>query len=256
MAKQQSLAEIASGKSVDVVVDDFGGMSVVTTNTVGPYVVFAQPKATEQWTSLVQKVPGVRDGDQVLVYPEPEQPVPLRPMRFTMVACKQYWVKKDASGNMLEKPKEEQQSRVKDANGNKWAEEVFAACIVYAPRGGEVDAVPATCTFKTVKCQAAITMKQQIEAASKPEWADQGPAHKAAFAAFSKPFLRVVGAVSTSERKGASNFTYVQARAVVAPATPAEYVAVKRLMEEGDGLKKLKDLAEQYHSRLNMLFAK
>lgn len=244
MAKQQSLAEIASGKSLDVVVDDFGGLSVAASSAIGPYVLFAQPKATDQWTSLVQKLPGIQDGDQVLVYPDPEPPIRLTPMRFTMMACKQFWVKLDDAGNQVGAPSVEQKPRAE-----RWNEWVFAACIVYAQRDGEVEAVPSTCMFKTVKCPAAVTLKLQIEAADKPEWADQSMAHKAAFSAFSKAFLRVVASVQTSKRTAGSGFSYVQARSIVAPATPTEYIAVKKLLE-AKGLEKFKSLLEQYNSRL------
>jgi hypothetical protein len=219
-------------------------LDVIATKTRTPYVVFAQPKATDQWTSFATKLPGLQDGDQVLVYPEPGPVVKLQPMRFTMVACKQYWAQKDGAGNRLavsatQKPKHE-----------KWSEEVHAACIIYVQKDGSTEAVPAGCTFKTVKCPAALSVKLQIEAAEKPEWAQQSEAHKMAFAALSKPFLRVVGSVSINKRTSGAGFSYTGARAIVSPATPAEWMALKNLIEAEDGKTKLAELASAYKQRL------
>lgn len=211
-----------------------------------PYVVFAQPKATEQWTEFATKLPGLQDGDQIMVHPEPGGVERLQPMRFTMMQCKQYWVSKDPAGNRLGASAE---PHVRQAG---WAEEVLAACLVYVPRGGGVEAVPASCVFKTVKCPAALSVKLQIDAAEKPEWADQSPAHKMAFAALAKPFLRVVGSVTTGKRTSSGGYGYVGARSIVSPATPAEWKAVKDLLESG-GVETLRKLADHYRGRLSEL---
>lgn len=245
MAKSLAATIAAPGTEVlDLETPDFGGLSVAATRVNVPYVVFAQPKATEQWTSLVTKLPGIQDGDQVLVYPDPDPPVRLQPMRFTMISCKQFWVKKDAQGQSQGKP-----SLTPMPRAEGWKEEVFAACIVYVQRGGDLEAVPASCVFKTVKCGAALGLKLQIDAAEKVEWAEQSPAHKMAFAAFKSAYLRVVAAVAVGKRTAGSGFGYVPARSIVAPATPAEYGALQKLMANG-GKEKIAKLSEHYKLRL------
>lgn len=248
MAK--SLAAASEPALRDLTVpDDFSvsGYEITATRVVVPYVVFAQPKATEQWTELSRTVQGIQDGDQILVRPDPEKPVRLQPMRFTMAACKQYWVQKDPGGARVgvsaeQKPRTE-----------RWNEEVLAACIVYVQDGGSLEAVPASCVFKTTKCPAALAVSKQVEVASKPEWADESPAHKMAFAALAKPYLRVVGTVSVGRRTAASGFGYVTARAVVAPAGPAEWKALKDLVESSAGMQSLRDLSAHYKQRLQEL---
>lgn len=220
-----------------------GALQIEPTKTIVPYVVFAQPKATDQWTDLAGKIPGLQDGDPVLVFPEPTPPVVLRPMRFTMVACRQYWVQKDPGGAVIGTSSESK------PRTDRWNEHVLAACIVYVQRGSDVEAVPASCVFKTVKCGAALSVKTQIDAAAKIEWAEQSPAHKMAFASLAKPFLRVVGTVHMSKRTAASGYGYVQAKAIVAPATPVEWKALKEFIEN-DGSNKLRELAVHFKQKL------
>jgi hypothetical protein len=245
MAKQSLIAQ-HSAEALDMPNDVFGNapMTVVPTKVRVPYALFAQPKATDQWAELSSKLPSLQDGDQVLVYPEPDAPVQLRPMRFTMLGCQQYWVQRDGAGNQIGKASTEAKSRAE-----KWNEEVLASCIVYVPRGGDLAAVPASCVFKTVKCPAVLSLKLQIEEAAKVTWADTSPAHKIAFAAFQKPWMRVVASVSTNKRTSSGGYTYVGARSVCSPATPAEYGALRKMLED-DGIAKLRTLSEHYHQRL------
>lgn len=254
MAKPAGLIEISQGNPVDIVLEEVGAISVVASRAIGPYVVFAQPKATEQWTSLARAIPGLKDGDPCLVRPDPEKPVLLQPLRFTMMACTQYWLQTDpkkqgaridgVNPSLVQKPRSD--------GPYSWLENVFAAAIVYVPVDGKVVAVPATVGFKTVKCPAALSLKLAIEEAEKPEWAEQSMAHKAAFQAFAKPWLRVVAAVNLTPRSGTGN-PYVAARSVCAPAGPEEYRATRELMASEDGMKSLRGLKEHYLGRLKEL---
>lgn len=231
------------------------GLDVVATYAQVPYVVFAQPKATDQWTALATRLPGMQDGDQVLVWPEPRLPERLSPMRFTMVCCKQYWVQKLPGG--ARGPVSVEQKPWK----SDWAEEVHAACVVYVQRDGGLEAVPASCTFKTVKTRAALSVKLQVEAAAREDWAGLSEVHRMAYAALAKPFLRVVGTVSVQRSTGPTGNPMAKATASVVPASPAEWRALKELSEDpGDaatkrpsGRERLAALARSYHGRLATL---
>lgn len=249
MAKSQVAASTSTMAPIDLPdVFESTALDVIATKTRVPYVVFAQPKATDQWTAFAMKLPGLQEGEQILVYPEPGPVVKLQPMRFTMIACLQYWVQKDGAGNRVGI------SKTQKPRTDKWGEEIHAACIVYSTHSGQTEAIPASCTFKTVKCPAALSVKLQIEAAEKVEWAQQSEAHKMAFAALSKPFLRVVGSVSVNKRTAQSGFSYTSARAIVSPATPTEWLALKNLIESPDGKQQFADLSAAYKQRLAELF--
>lgn len=217
-----------------------GALQASPTQARGCYVVFAQPKAVAQWTDLSARIPGLRDGDQVMVRPDGSV-VRLQPMRYQLISAKQYFVKKNPQGGARESCKD-----VADAEHK--AEEVHAACVVFL----DGEAVPCTATFKTTKCNAVTTLVAAVKAAKDPKWAQQSEAHRVAFSTCVKPFLRVVGTVQTFDvPKPPSGWPYVGAKCIVSPATPTEWMMWNALYQSKDGKDRLREVALSFRGWLS-----
>lgn len=221
--------------------DGGSAIEVTSTRAISPYVVFAQPKAIDQWAEFAAAIPGLADGDQVLVMPSGHK-IKITPMRFSLIQAKQYFLKKDPQGNVVQGSVTTEQRTKADG----YSEEVQAAIIVYLPDG---TAVPASALFKTVKCGAALGMKLAIEDAAKPEWSKHSEQHRAATAYCAQPWLRVVGTTRIGNRTGGKGFKYTPATVTTAPTGPFEWQAVKNLLA-GGGKESMKELAAHYNARL------
>jgi len=190
-----------------------------------PYVVFAQPKAGDQWKGLLRHFPDLNDGDPVLVYPEPRKPERLSPFRCTLLHAKQYWsvVDKNQQGKELSQHAAEPDAGSLKANEGV-AERIYTALIVYKDGA----AIPATCLAKTVKCGAFVTLNEAVKMAMTPDWARNGADYEASVAACASPFARVVAQITVSGKPGNGN-PYFPARAHISASGVAEWKALAEL---------------------------
>lgn len=236
-AQSQPQGELAPVGAFNVA-ETFGetGVMQVAPRLQLPYLVFAQPKAEQQFRFLMSHFPDIEDGDPVLMYPEPQKPVRIVPLKCTIVAAKQYFAQRDPSGKELA-----WSSTAKPG----WAERILTAMILY----WEGKALPCTCTFKTTKCAAAHAIVDEINKCQEPEWANKGPEYKQAATVCSTPFTRIVATITVAGKTSRkTNLSYKITKPVIAPSGPTEWQMLGALLK--DNMTAFKDIADAYKARL------
>lgn len=168
---------------------------------------------------LTAAIRDLQDGDPVLVLPEPELPIRLQPLRFSLFAAFGYFADVDQAGTILSAGHE------KTEKLNR--EHVEAVVFIYLPER----LVPARMTFKTTKCQAAHKAIAALKLAAEPGWAKLSPEHGTSMMA-PYPWSRFSVSVRTSTRTSrTSGFKYVAADADIRPTGVTEWKLI------GDSLK-------------------
>ena len=204
-----------------------------------PYLVFAQPKAIDQWNLLIRTLGDVEDGDPILMFPEPTKPMKLSPLRFILAHSFQYWVTVDNSGKETGWFKE-------DGQGRK--ERILTALYVLLPD----DIWPVTCTFRTTKCGAVFACVEEIKASMEPDWIKGGEAFALAVQACGRPSNRVVATVNVRGKTSAGGSAYKLAKATLAPTGAAEWKLLTKLTTS-EKKEALDDMAKSYKDRVDYI---
>lgn len=199
----------------DLIPVNYGGGEIAVGESLyqrTPYVVFASTKSPA-FADLSRDLPGLQDGDPVIVT---EPPVRLNPFRFYLIDGFQHWSILDGEG----KPFKTTLDKEKAAESRDWKEHVETLLIVVTEEG----LVPARCTFKTTKTNAAMKAVQTLRIARDAEaWGGISPAHKATLGipqAWARFLTTVTLKRGTSRSSG---FAYVAANAFVEPTGVAEW---------------------------------
>jgi hypothetical protein len=202
-----------------------------------PFVTFATPKS-QLWPKLTASLPGLQDGDPVLVRPDPETPVRLVPFRFHVVAAKQFFANTADDGSLVktyaEKP---------DGKSDEYIE---TALLVYTDAG----IVAARCTWKNTKCPAAHEACKALNLAASPDWSKQSADHAASMRA-PKPFMRFT-CISTPQVRSsrATGRRYVTTRGQIVPTTIADVDKLSAYFREESNAQKLRDVADHLTRRM------
>lgn len=221
--------------------DVFGEAPAPVVSKFGtPYITFAHPNKKDEWIKLGANV---EEGEMFLVDGERITKLPVA--KVNIVKVKQYWVDKNAAGEVqrsswTEKPW-------------PWAEHMDAVVLLHLPDR----IVVANVNPHTTKCAAFVTLAKTLIDAATPEWADRSPAHKETLV-IPQPFLRFFGEISlASPRTGKkSGKLYRVTQCSVKPTTNTEAVALKAFIADPESSKKLQDAADRYTSRIAELEAK
>lgn len=263
MAKQQSLASQQQPENLPAQVGDFqlpaifgenAAVEVMPRFTV-PYLSFSQPAAKAQWAEFLRKFPDIEDGDPVLVYPDGNMIRP-QPLNLTICTAKQFYAvrAKDKGGQELERysKKADALAALKGDKNKDVVERIWAALIVYLP----TEALPCTCMFKSVKCNAAQKISDEIRKSESPDWREQGADFDLAFTQCKTPFSRVVGLVTISGKTGKeSGQSYRETKATVRPSNLKDWRLLAHLLTE-EGMSKMRAVADAYSNRLAELCIK
>jgi hypothetical protein len=210
-----------------------------------PYVIFASSKSPN-WAKYVAAVPGLSEGDQLLIQPEPLPVVKLVPMRFMLLSARQFWTVLDGAGEVSEAF-----ASADDADSK--AQETIEAMVLVL-HGARV--IPARVSFRTTKCKAAHVAIKAREYAATPDWADQSDDHKATLAV-SEPALRFVATVRTSLKTSrSSGYKYQLATSVISPVTAAEMGQLAEFFGSDAGREQLIAVREGYERRVADIAAK
>lgn len=184
-----------------------------------PYVLFVSPKG-QTFAKISQQIPDLQDGDPILV--RGDSYTRLNPFRFYLIQAFQHFSIVDGQGQITETTLDPDVA--KEDKDRKWSEHVETVLIAVLPDGS---LVPATCTFKTTKTNAAHRAIDELKAAADVDsWSARSPEHKASSVA-SWPYARFVTTVTlkrgTAKRSG---FAFVAANAFTRPTGLADWQAL------------------------------
>ncbi len=215
---------------------EIGGVLPESTRT--PYVSFIYAKS-KNYSTFLQQIPDLKEGEPVLVRPEPHIPVILRPFRYFLLSCTQYWGDFNKSTGALVRS-----SAVKQPAPFK---ETVEALILVIHEG---KLVPACVRFKATTCPAWAPAKRAFEASKLASWAKLSPDH-AFTAKIPQPWARfVTSANRTLKPNRETQELYPTMEAVSNPTSASELDHVVNFFQDAKGLKTLADVQAEYIKHL------
>ena len=231
LASRKEVVESNPGAGLPV---GFGGESNIAVSAplyqTNPYVLFVSPKG-QTFAKIAQQIPDLQDGDPVLI--RGDKYTRLNPFRYYLIQAFQHFSVVDSLGKILETTLDPETA--KNDKARKWAEHVETVLIVILPDGS---LVPATCTFKTVKTNAAHKSIEELKAAEDIDsWSERSPEHKASAVA-PWPYARFVSTVTLKRGTSKGGFAFVSANAFTRPTGLADWQALGENFKD-DNFKKL-----------------
>lgn len=201
-----------------------------------PYITFAHPRRSDEWSKLVAKFKNVGEGDMYFIG---DELVRLDIAKLSLICCKQYWALTNATGEL-------QKTSEVDMPG--WKEHIEAVVLVYLP--GRVS--PANICFRTTKCPAGKTLSDALVAAQSPQWGEESDAHKWTMQ-IQQPFMRFFGEVTIlpARTSKTSGLPYKPTACTIKPTGPDEWSVLKPFTENPESQVMLDKAAERYQARLN-----
>ncbi len=215
---------------------EIGG--VLPEHTRTPYVSFVYAKSKNYSTTL-QQIPDLKEGEPVLFLPAPAVPTVLRPFRYFLLSCSQYWGDFNKSNGCLIRS-----SAVKQPAPFK---ETVEALILVVHDG---KLVPACTRFKATTCPAWAPAKRAFDASKLPSWAKLSPDH-AFTAKIPHPWARfVTSANRTLKPNRETQELYPTMEAVSNPTTASELDHVVSFFQDAKGLALLAEVQKEYVKHL------
>lgn len=245
MAKGQTLAsnlpELKGDFKLPSVLDSAPTPMIDSFNS--PYVTFAHPKRSDEWSKVRAVHPAVEEGDIFLVE---KVPTYLPQIKLTMMAYRQLWVHSNDSGSII-------LAVSKQEEPHPFKERIESVVLVYL----EDRVVPATMTFKTTKCGAAHSLSDALLEAATEDWAKKSQAHAETLVA-QKPFMRYFGLVRLGpQRTGKkTGLPYVPAEATISPTSVPEWKALGKAFQDPKFSEVLNSVTSRYESRVKELLDK
>lgn len=214
-----------------------------------PYVLFVHPRGAN-FAELKQSIPSLAEGDAVLIR-SGVAPVKLSdlPFKFLLVRADRYFAQVDATGAIIRVTRDVENAR-KDKFS--WKDHYETVLFVVLPDG----LVPARCTFKTTKTNAAAAALKALVEAQTPEWADRSAAHKATLA-IPEPRFRFTTTVTLRRSTGlTSGVPYTAANAIVQPLSGAEWAQLATALADDNFKATCVQINEEFERRLEYVNAK
>lgn len=216
---------------------------------LSPYVIFASTRS-ENFARWSAEVPGLNDGDPLLV--RGEKLVRLLPFQFHLIRAFQHFSIVDNTGTILRMTRDPNVAKAESTKSARFDEHIETVLLVVLPD----EIVPARCTFKTTKTNAAHKAIQAVTLAATPEWAKLSPDHKETLNA-PQPWMRVL--VNVTLKAGtsrSSGFRYVAANASIKPTGVADWRRIGKFFEDEQGTASANEVVAQYERRLEDVMAK
>lgn len=207
-----------------------------------PYVLFVSPKG-QTFSKVAQKIPDLQDGDPILVCGDSY--TRLNPFRFYLIQAFQHFSIVDSQGQITETTLDREKAKADTIR--RWLEHVETVLIVILPDGS---LVPATCTFKSTKVNAAHKATEELrKAANTEEWAALSPEHKASAIA-PWPYARFVATVTTKRGTSKNGFAFVAANAFTRPTGLADWQALGDAFKDAEFKKLCEAVFYRYQDRI------
>lgn len=207
-----------------------------------PYVSFVSNKGSAFGKILLQ-IPGLDDGDPVLIRGGNESPVKLSPFRFYLLHESPHYSVVEETGELSESTFD---AEVAKAAGRKFSEHIETVILVCLP----LSIVPARCTFKTLKVRAAQTARKTLHDASGPTWAKLSAEHAATLVS-PDPRFRFTTTVTLSRQtfKGTGR-SGVIATGVPRPTSVADWAQVADFFNDPKACKLLTATVARHNERM------
>jgi hypothetical protein len=196
-----------------------------------PSLVFAYKMSETFWDKLKAANPGLQEGDPCIVFPEPDAPVKLNPLRFSLLRAFQYWAISSKKNEHLECSLTQRKGK---EDGKSWDEWIESILVIYD--NGE--AFPCAARLKSTKCppiHLATKILNQLRDTKNDgpqKWAAQSPEH-AMTMQIPKLWARftVQCKISASVGKESGN-TYHVPVGTVLPATAADLATLQQAFND------------------------
>jgi hypothetical protein len=215
----------------------------LATRALSPYITFAHPKRSDEWTKIVSKFGNINEGDMYLM--EKDNVTALPKAKVGLLCCKQFWAQVNAAGEI-------QKVSMKEVP-YPYKEHIESVLLVYF----DDRIVPANVQFRTTKCPAAKSLADALIKASTPEWEKESPAHKETLA-ISQPFMRFYGEMYLGPQRTSktNGMPYRPTKCDVKPTSPSEWRLLDAFTKNPDTKKALEDAANRFESRMAEMAAK
>lgn len=212
-----------------------------------PVVMFAHPASLTFYPRIVAAHPGIATGAPVLIHPNNAPPVKLDPFKYMLIAAKQFFCSVDGQGNPVQCVVEPDDAHEK--------EYIDSLILVFTSDG----IIPATCQWRTTKCQAIHGAKDELEFITQnpDEWAKRSAEHQFA-SQMPHPYARFTCTVQMQGKTAKGSGLPMQlASAIINPATPGDWKVLQAAFTDNEQVKKyLHDCTEAYKLRLRDIAAK
>lgn len=208
-----------------------------------PYITFAHRNRKDEWGKLVGKFGNIDEGDMFLI--EGDNVTRLTVAKLCVVKIRQYWVEKNAAGEVLKSSFTEMPY--------PWAEHMDVVGLVLL----DDRAVVVNINPHTTKCGGFKTLADAFEECTKPEWADKSPAHKETLK-IGQPFMRFFGELSVASPRISkkSGLPYRTTPCVIKPTTNVEANLLRAFAASPESNKALVDAAERFAFRMKEIETK
>ena len=216
------------------------------------YVLFVSQKG-DSFAKLLPKLPGLQDGDPVLVPGGVNPPVILNPFKFYLIAAWQHFSVVTTTGEIVKSTLNP--VHVKRNPGSQWNEHIETVLVVDA--GKELGLIPARCTFKTTKCRAAFKAIQTNQQAQDPSlWEKLSPEHKESLVA-TEAWARFVTTVTLKRMTSkSSGLAYTAADAFCTPTTLADWKRLGHFFQDEKNKAMCDAVMEQHGKRVKQISTK
>lgn len=206
-----------------------GGIAVATPiYQRTPYVLFVSTKG-QTFAEVARRLPGLQDGDPVLLRDEGTPPVRLNPFRFYLISAFQHFSLVDNQGKITRTILDVEKAR--EDTANKWTEHVECVLILKLTDG---ELVPSRATFKSTKTNAIHKAIEGVQAAgNSEEWAQLSPEHKASLAV-PHAWARVLTTVTLKRGTSRGGFSFVAANGYCEPSGLADWQGLAAAFQDQD----------------------
>lgn len=207
-----------------------------------PYVQFISSKG-QSFGEVARQIPSIQDGDPILV--RAKAATKLNPFRFYLAAAFQHFSMVDTMGCIVKATLDSTVAR----SDRAWQEHIEALIIVVL----DDELVPARCTFKTTKTNAAHTaIKTLREIREEPEeWAKRSPEHKLTVKV---PLDWARFTTTVTLKRGTSRstgFNYVAANGFAEPTGAADWKLLADAMKDDNFNMLCDDTLRRHEQRIS-----
>lgn len=241
---KKSLATVESNPGTGLPVGFSGGPIEVAAPLIQriPYVLFVSPKG-QTFAKVAQQIPDLQDGESILV--RGDNYTRLNPYRFYLIQAFQHFSVVDSQGQIVETTLDPEVAR--EDKTRKWSEHVECVIIVVLP---DNSLVPACCTFKTTKTNAAHKAIDELKVANNiEEWSKKSAEHKAS-AAVPQAYARFITTVTLKRGTSKGGFAYVAANAFTRPTGLADWQALANAFQDAEFKKTCEAVYDRYLDRI------
>ncbi len=245
MAKQSLFKEsnpVGSPPNVPATLPGGGGFDTYTppeNKSFGAFITFARK---DKLAELKQQVPGLSDGDAVLIG-DGDTPRKLSPITYFLLSIYQFWCVKGGESEGYAPVRVWETKPGEDETEDRRVSECVTAALLILD-GGRL--IPATARFADGMTQGvAKSIKFAREDAADASWAQASPDHAASMA-IPQPNLRFKTELTWKPKKSRGGFTYFVSAARIIPTSAGDATLLGGLMKDPDSKEALEAVQSSF----------